>query len=130
MRIYLAYKFKGADSNLLRKKLEELSKVLEEQGHETFIFFRDVQKWGEVKTTVQEIVNGAIQGIKDCDMILADISEKANGVYFEIGYAKALGKKVVVMLQADKEANFLKASADEVIEYSDFEDLKEKLKKI
>jgi len=33
------------------------------------------------------------------------------------------------MLQADKEANFLKASADEIIEYNDFEDLKVKLKK-
>jgi len=47
-----------------------------------------------------------------------------------MGCTKTFRKKTVVMLQKEKEANFLKASADEVIEYSDFEDLKGKLKKI
>jgi nucleoside 2-deoxyribosyltransferase len=60
-------------------------------------------------------------------MILADITEKANGVYFEIGYAKALGLRVVAMCEAGKESSFLKAAADEVVEYGDWTELVGKL---
>ena len=123
MKIYIAYKFKDADTKILRKKLEELSSVLEQQGHSTFIFFRDVQKWGKIKTDIKQVVDKATEAMKDCDMILADISEKANGVYYEIGVARGLGKKVVVMCEAGKEAAFLKATADRVIEYEDWREL-------
>jgi len=45
MKAYIAYKFRDSDLKELRKKLEKLSKVVEEAtGWETFIFFRDAQK--------------------------------------------------------------------------------------
>jgi len=128
MKIYIAYKFKDADTTILKKKLTELSNALESAGHSTFIFFRDVQKWGAVQTSLPEVIEGATAGLKDCDMILADITEKANGVYFEMGYAKALGLRVVAMCEAGKESAFLKAAADEVVEYKDWADLIRKIR--
>ena len=53
--------------------------------------------------------------------------EKARGVYFEVGYAKALKKKIIIIHKKGTEANFLKACADKVIVYENFEDLREKL---
>ena len=54
--IYIAYKFKDADLNELKKKLEELSKVVEESLKcKTFIFFRDAQKWGKIKMDIKEV---------------------------------------------------------------------------
>jgi len=129
MKIYLAYKFSGADTQALKQRLIELSNVLKKQGHETFVFFRDIQNWGKIKTDIKEVVDKATEAMKDCDMILADVSEKPNGVYYEIGVARGLEKKVVVMCEAGKEAAFLKATADEVIEYEDWDELVRNIEK-
>ncbi|MCK5321303.1 nucleoside 2-deoxyribosyltransferase [Candidatus Pacearchaeota archaeon] len=128
-KIYVAYKFKEQNPEELRKRLEELSKIIDETtDYKTFIFFRDAQKWGKIKMDVKEIVEKAYKAIEKCDAILVEASEKARGAYFEIGYAKALGKKVIVIHQKGTEAAFLEACADEVIVYEDFENLREKLK--
>lgn len=77
---------------------------------------------------VKEIVTKASKFIEECDAILVEATEKANGAYYETGYAKALGKKVIIIHKTGSEANFLNATADVTIEYDDFEDLREKLK--
>ena len=128
-KIYIAYKFKEENPGELRKKLEELNKVIEETLKcKTFIFFRDAQKWGEIKMNVKELIKRAMKEIKKCDAILVEASEKARGAYFEVGYAKALKKKIIVIYKEGTEADFLKAAADVSITYKDFEDLREKLR--
>ena len=128
-KIYIAYKFKKENPKELRKRLEELSKIIEETlKFKTYIFFRDAQKWGKIKMDIKEIVKKAYKAIEKCDAILVEASEKARGAYFEVGYAKALKKKIIVIHQKGTEATFLDACADEVIIYKNFEDLREKLK--
>ena len=130
-KIYVAYKFKEQDLEKLRERLEQLSKIIEETTeYKTFVFFRDAQKWGKIKMDVKEIVEKAYKAIEKCDAIFVEASEKARGVYFEVGYAKALGKKIIVVHREGTEVGFLEACADEVIVYEDFEDLGEKLGKI
>ncbi|MDP2947594.1 MAG: hypothetical protein Q8N88_05760 [Nanoarchaeota archaeon] len=130
-KIYVAYKFKDSDPILLKKKLEELSKIIEETlSCKTFVFFRDAQNWGEIQMNVKEIIGKAYEEIKKCDAIFVEASEKANGVYFEVGCAKALKKKIIVAHKEETEANFLEACADVKIEYKSLEDLREKLVKI
>lgn len=126
MKVYIAYKFKDKDLKKLRKKLEKLSDIVENLGHKTFIFFRDVQKWKKTKMNVKRIFKRAMKEIEKCDIILAECSEKARGVYFEIGYAKAKGKKVIVIHKKGTDVNALRSAADKVIEYKDFEDLEKK----
>jgi len=131
MKIYITYKFKYEAPEELKTRLEELSKIIEEStGWKTFIFFRDVQKWQVGKISTKEIINKAVEEIKKCDAILVEASEKARGVYFEVGYAKALKKKVIVIHKKNTEANFLEAFMDVKIEYEDYEDLKNKLRRI
>lgn len=129
MKIFVTYQFEEANPEAFRKRLEELSKVIEESTPwKTFIFFRDMQKWQRGKMSIQEVVNKAMESIKECDAILVEASEKARGPYFEVGYAKALNKKVIVIHKVGTEANFLEAAADVKIQYKDLNDLKEKLK--
>ena len=129
MKVYLTYKFKETDPEEVKKKIQELSRVIEDStGWKTFAFFRDVQKWQVGVMSIQEVVTKAMESIKECDAIIAESSEKSNGVYFEVGYAKALGKKVIIIHKKGTEANFLESSADIKIEYDDLEDLKKKLK--
>jgi nucleoside 2-deoxyribosyltransferase len=130
MKIYIAYKFKDSDPKELKRKLEEISKVVEETLKcKTFIFFRDVQKWGKIKMKIKEVIEKACDSIKECDALLVEASEKANGVYFEVGYAKALKKKIIVIHKEGTEANFLEGCADASIEYKDLENLRKKFRK-
>jgi len=131
MKAYITYKFKDEDPQALRVKLEEFSKIVEDAtGWKTFVFFRDVQKWQKDTRTVKEIFTEALSEVKKCDIILAEASEKSNGAYLEIGYAKALGKKIIVVHKKGTEANLLEAMADVSIEYETDEELKMKLKEI
>ena len=130
MKVYLTYKFKEEEPNELRTHLEGFSKLIEEStGWKTFIFFRYVQKWKTGTMTMQQVVDRAMEEIKKCDAVLVEASEKARGVYFEVGYAKALGKKIIVIHTKNAEANFLDASADVKIQYENDNDLREKLRR-
>ena len=130
-KIYVAYKFKDTNPLVLKQKLEELSMIIEEvTDYKTFIFFRDIQKWGKIRMDAKEIAPKASEALKKCDAILVEATEKANGAYFEVGYAKALGKKVIIVHKTGTETTFLDSIADISIEYNDFKDLKEKLRKI
>ncbi|MBU0894530.1 MAG: nucleoside 2-deoxyribosyltransferase [Nanoarchaeota archaeon] len=79
---------------------------------------------------IKEVINKARAHLKECDAILVEASEKANGIYFEVGYAKALGKKVMIIHKKGTEASFLESAGDVSIEYEDFEDLRKKLEGI
>jgi hypothetical protein len=50
-------------------------------------------------------------------------------MYFEVSYAKALGKEVIIIHKKGTDVAFLEATADLTIEFEDFEDLREKLEK-
>lgn len=131
MKVYVAYKFKDENPETLRVNLEKLSRIIEEStGWKTYIFFRDAQNWKTGVMPVKEVVEKALEAVKHCDIILVEASEKARGAYLEAGYAKALGKKVVIVHKEGTEAVFLEAIADATIVYKDWDDLKERLKKI
>lgn len=66
--------------------------------------------------------------IEKCDIILAECSEKARGVYFEVGYAKALGKKVMIVHKNGADLKFLKGIADKIVCYNDLDELERKFK--
>ena len=63
-------------------------------------------------------------------LFLSKHQKKQMVIYFEVGYAKALGKKIIIIHQEGTEANFLESCADKIIIYKNFEDFREKLKKI
>lgn len=70
MKIHFAYNFTGNDKLELKDMLIKLSGVLESLGHETSIFFRDRQNWGDVNITVDEIASVVFSDIMNSDLLL------------------------------------------------------------
>ena len=54
---------------------------------------------------IKEVVEKAYNAIEKCDAILLKQQKKQNGAYFEAGYAKASGKRIIIIHQGT-EANF------------------------
>jgi nucleoside 2-deoxyribosyltransferase len=129
MKIYIAYKFSNADQEKLRQTLEKTSSIIEELGHESFIFLRDCENWNPKGKTPKWIMQEATKNLQQCDMLLAlvESQEKGEGMLIESGFAKGLGKKVIVAKKPEGRAILLKAISDYDIEYTTFDELKEKL---
>jgi nucleoside 2-deoxyribosyltransferase len=70
--------------------------------------------------------------LRKCDIILGVVyyKEISQGMLLEYGYAKALGKKTVLLLCEKCPSPVLENLSDKVIKFKDQKDLKEKLKKI
>jgi len=132
MRVYLAYKLSEVDIEILRPTLEKISKIIENLGHETFIFVRDAQNWKPGKMGAKEIMKRASEEMKKSDVILSilEVADKGEGLLIESGFMKGLGKKLIVASKKDCRGFLLKGIADEVIEYESFDDLKKGLKNI
>jgi|TARA_B100002003_G_scaffold251555_1_gene295822 nucleoside 2-deoxyribosyltransferase len=131
MKIYIAYKLSGVDREQLQKRLESISKTIEETGNKSFIFMRDIQDWQPGDIGPKEIMDKAMKEMRNCDAILSIIEtqEKGEGLLLESGFMKALGKKVIIATGPNGRGFLLKAIADELIEFENEGDLKEKLKK-
>jgi nucleoside 2-deoxyribosyltransferase len=129
MRCYIAYKFLGSDKEILKEKLNIISSEIEKTGNKSFVFYRDVQKWGSINLTTKEIINSAFLEIQKSDVFFAFVedSEKSEGLLLESGYAKALNKKIILAIKKDINLRLLRSIANEVIEFEDILDLKEKI---
>ena len=68
---------------------------------------------------------------EECELVLAEVSEASTGLGIELGWANVYGVKIVCIYKiGSKLSNSLKQVSKEFIEYSDWDDLVIKLKKI
>lgn len=132
MRIYIAYKLSGSDITALRSRLEEVSNIIAKLGHQTFVFVRDMQQWQPGGMTPEEIMKKATEEMRKCDAIVSIIEtqEKSEGLLIESGFMKGLGKRVIVAAGPEGRGFFLKAIADDLIEFKDMADFEKKIQKI
>ncbi|MDD5489432.1 MAG: nucleoside 2-deoxyribosyltransferase [Candidatus Moranbacteria bacterium] len=67
--------------------------------------------------------------IKDCDLMIAEVSFPATGLGIELGWAEMLGKRVFcVYKKGSKISGSLKVVTNNFIEYSDSDDLAKKVR--
>ena len=126
MRYYIAYKFLNSDKEILKKNLGIISDMIEKTGNTTCIFYRDLQNRWTISMLIDQVIKQAFIEVKKSDVILAFIEseEKSEGMLLEIGYAKALGKKLVLVIKRWINLRFLRSLADEIIEFDSIEDIK------
>lgn len=81
--------------------IDELRNLLLDFGNDVFSPFHDVGliDINNMKNQAPTIVNKNLAGLAHCDTILAVISGLDAGTLFEIGYARSLNKKVVILAQ-------------------------------
>lgn len=132
MKIFIANKFRGVDKADLKEKLKEIIVVLEKNGHQVFSYFRDKERWKPKSLPLGKVIKEAFTEIKKCDTILCFIEhrELSEGMLLEIGFAKALGKKVIILISKKCSFPTIEAIADKVIRFTNIKDLNRKLIKI
>ena len=131
MRVFISYKFRGANKANLKRKLEEVSSILEKNGHQTVLYFRDKENWQTRNFPPGKVIKEAFEEIRKCDAVLAfiDHKETSEGALLEIGYAKALNKKIILLISEKHPSLTLEAISDKLIKFSSFKELNKKLRK-
>jgi len=131
MKIFVSNKFKKENKKMLRQKLAKILSSLEKSGHKTFNLFRDMN-WKTKELPPGKAISFAFEKIKKCDAILVflDNKKESEGIYLEIGFAKALGKKIILLIFDKLSFPTLEALSDLVINFSDWENIDRVLSKI
>lgn len=123
MKAYLAISYSK------RKELNEEVNVIIETLHafniQSFVF---VDQYSFHPSQEKEMMLAAMKEIDDCDLLIAETSDKAIGIGIEAGYAKAKGKPVIYIRNKEAEhSTTLSGISDHQIIYTDIEDLKTQL---
>lgn len=127
MKIYLAIKFHPDFSN--RAFIESLSDALTQAGHESIVAVRDFEQWGTLKFTNKQIMTQDFEAIRGVDMLLVEFSEKGVGLGVATGFAKAIGKPIVVIAKTGSDiSDTIEGTADRIIFYDSVDGLVEKFK--
>ena len=121
---YLAIKYHPDHKN--RTLIEEISIACQKSGYSCFCVARDVEKWGEVVLTSEELMKRAFLEIKRAAFVLIDYSEKGVGIGIEAGYAFAHGIPIVVIYPSGAElSNTLSGIITARFEYKNIHEITE-----
>ena len=126
-KVYIALSFD--DRKELSEEISIIKDVLVAKKYEPLVFVNDFVF--SARDSEKEMMDSACSEIRDADILIAEVSHKAIGVGLEIGYAKALGKKIVYVRRVGSEySKTIGGVSDEMIVYKDVFDLKTQLQKI
>ncbi len=93
--------------NSFIKFLERIEKILIDEGFSVCLPHRDEGDWGYTYIQPSEIAKICFSRISESDIILA-FPKGSRGFHIELGYAIALKKKIIVMLEdGEKESTFV-----------------------
>jgi len=125
MKIYFACSITGGRE--FEADYQEIVAALTADGHEiptSHLAQSDVME-NERKLTPQEVYERDINWIKNCDVLIAEVSVPSHGVGYEIGFALNIGKPVLCLYQKERRVSKMitgnKNSALNVQEYTDIE---------
>ncbi|PVZ70530.1 nucleoside 2-deoxyribosyltransferase [Pelagibaculum spongiae] len=117
-KAYFGIKFYPDNQN--RPLIDAISAALEAQKIETFCVARDLEKWGEIQFTNQNMMQLTFAEIDQSDLVVIEMSEKGVGLGIEAGYAVAKGKQLILLIQQGIELSAtMDGIADRVLYYSD-----------
>lgn len=126
MKTYISISYsKGKE---MRQELETISSVLQSHGIIPFIF---IDQFKFTAAQEKEMMQQAMLSIDECDLLIAETTDKAIGVGIEAGYAKAKGKKVIYLRKKNAEhSTTLSGISDFQIVYEGLADLKRQMVKM
>jgi len=102
MNIYFACSISGGRE--FEAAYQEIVAALTADGHEiptSHLVQSDVME-NERKLTPQEVYERDVNWIKNCDVLIAEVSTPSHGVGYEIGYALQIGKPVLCIHQRER----------------------------
>ena len=130
MKFYFAGAIRGGRERIdiyikINKLLEKYGKILDK--HVSNLRVNEIEK----DFSLSEIYERDINWIKECDILIAEVSTPSLGVGYEICYAENLGKRIICLY--DDEVNISAMIGGnknfELIKYKNSDELLSKLEK-
>lgn len=100
MKAYLGIKYYADHRN--KDQIDTLSSIIEECGYSVTCITRDVEAWGKVSFTPNELMKKTFQIIDENDVVIIDLSEKGVGLGIEAGYAYSRDIPVIAVSHQSK----------------------------
>jgi len=123
MKAYISVSFSNRKS--IDQQITAITDTLAAFKISSFVF---VDNYKFELTQERELMKQAMHDLDNCDILLAETSEKGIGIGIEVGYAKAKGKTVIYLRQKDKEhSTTVSGISDFQIVYLDTADLQKQL---
>lgn len=129
MKVYIAGKLTSESE---REKLEEISKLCESYGMETFLPHRDVGLFEDIKDIKKIFEGDIINGFKNCDLVIAmlDGLHVGAGTAWEVGYAYANNIPIIGVKTDESVEDSIEYLSAILISSMEIVDSMEKLKNI
>ena len=122
MKAFISIKYREDNSN--KDCIENISTALEQNGFETVCIARDIEKWGQLELSLQELMQRIFAEVDSSHLIVVDLTEKGAGLSIESGYAYA--KQIPIAVIARKGSDIsttLQGISQKLFLYEKFEDL-------
>ena len=122
MKAFISIKYREDNSN--RDCIGKISSALEQNGFETVCIARDIERWGQVELSPQELMQRTFTEIASSHLIVVDLTGKGVGLGIEAGYAYA--KQIPIAVIARKGLDIsttLQGISQKLFLYEKFEDL-------
>ncbi len=131
-KIFISYRFSGEDPHFLKNTIPKLHEALEKCGHTYYSTFFDAEEFERDAWTGREIMDKAFLEIDSSDMVLFFVQSPAlsQGMLMELGYSIAKNKKMILVIKDIIKTSIFRRHVNQVIEFKQLSELKEKLKKI
>ena len=84
-RAYLGIKYHSDHRN--KGKVVAISSIVEKLGYTTTCITRDIEKWGQLELSPNDLMLETFEIIESSDVAIIDLSEKGVGLGIEAGYA-------------------------------------------
>lgn len=128
MKAYLGIKYHADHKN--RDQIDSLSLIIEECGYSVTCITRDIEAWGKVSFTPNELMEKTFQIIDESNFVIIDLSEKGVGLGIEAGYAYSKGIPIIAIAHKTKISTTLLGISKYNYVYKDKEDLANFIKSI
>ncbi|MDP3880609.1 MAG: nucleoside 2-deoxyribosyltransferase [bacterium] len=101
MKIYIAYRFSGADPKEVEENLSKIFAALKGADHQYFCTFEKQDYYKQQNIGSKEAFRHSLEAIDNCDTTLAfiDSEEKSEGMLLELGYALAKNKNIILAIK-------------------------------
>lgn len=123
MRAYISISYNKRHE--LKEELNAIITVLKDAAIESFVF---VDNFKFNASQEKEMMRQAMILIDQCDLLIAETTDKGIGIGVEVGYAKAKEKPVIYLRNKNAEhSTTVSGISDFKIVYADTKDLEQKL---
>jgi nucleoside 2-deoxyribosyltransferase len=126
MQAYIAISYNKRKQ--LQPELDAIKDVLKQYSIIPFVF---VDNYNFDADQEKEMMQAAFAEIDKCEILIAEVSDKAIGIGIEVGYAKARNKPVIYLRHRTAEhSTTVSGASDYAVIYADTGDLQKQLNEI